>query len=184
MGADKWSIDFGGATFATRVIAAASAAFENVIVVTKPGRGSFSVPVIHERNAEVAAPIIGLDAALDHAAGDPCWVLGVDYPLITAHALAYLRGRFEASGAEIAVPEFDSKLHMLCAGYRATTSASVKARIAEGRLALKGLADTHATLIVSERDVLKHCGRAALTNVNTPAELDEARRIHAEAKGR
>jgi molybdopterin-guanine dinucleotide biosynthesis protein A len=184
MGADKWSIEIGGATFSERVIAAAAASFDRVFVVTKAGRGSFSVPVIHERNGDVAAPIIGLDCALDHAAGEPCWVLGVDYPLMTAAALTYLRGRFEASGAEIAVPEIGSKLHMLCAGYRATTSATVKARIAEGRLALKGLVDAHSALIVSEREVVEHCGRAAMTNVNTPAELEEARRLDAEAKGR
>lgn len=183
MGADKWSIELGGSTFAVRVITAASMTFENVIVVTKPGRGQFTAPVIHESNVEVAAPIIGLDAALDHAAGEPCFVLGVDYPFMTADALSYLRRRFEASSAEIVVPEIGSKLHMLCAGYRATTSSSVKARIAEGRLALKGLVDAHETLIVTEREVIEHCGPGALMNVNTPAELDEARRIDAEAKG-
>jgi len=184
MGADKWAIEIGGSTFAERVIAAASAAFEKVIVVTKKGRGSFSVPVIHESNDDVAAPIIGLECALDHAAGEPCWVLGVDYPLITAEALAYLRGRFEASGADIAVPEIGSKLHMLCAGYRATTCASVKARIASGRYALKGLVDAHPAVIVSESEVVAHCGRAALSNVNTPDELEEARKLDGETKGR
>jgi len=184
MGADKWAIEIGGSTFAERVIAAASAAFEKVIVVTKKGRGNFSVPVIHESNDDVAAPIIGLECALEHAAGEPCWVLGVDYPLITAEALAYLRGRFEASGADIAVPEIGSKLHMLCAGYRATTCASVKARIASGRYALKGLVDAHPAVIVSESEVVAHCGRAALSNVNTPDELEEARKLDGETKGR
>lgn len=184
MGADKWSIEIGGATFADRVIAAASAAFEQVIVVTKKGRGRFSVPVVYESNDDVAAPIIGLDCALDHAAGEPCWVLGVDYPLMTAEALAYLRGRFEASGADIAVPEIGSKLHMLCAGYRATTAATVKEKILAGRYALKGLVDAHQALIVSESEVVAQCGRAALSNVNTPAELDEARKLDGETKAR
>lgn len=184
MGADKWSLEIDGTTFAERVIAAAAAVFDRVVVVTKPGRGRFSVPVIHESNGEVAAPIIGLDRALEDAAGAPCWVLAVDYPLMTPRALEYLRARFEASAAEITVPEIGSKLHMLCAGYRATTAASVKARIAAQRYALKGLVDEHRAQIVSEAEVVGHCGLAALTNVNTPAELEEARRIDAEAKRR
>lgn len=183
MGADKWSIEFDGATFAERVIAAASAAFENVVVVTKKGRGLFSVPVVFERNEDVAAPIIGLECALEHAAGKPCWVLGVDYPLITSEALSYLRGRFEASEADIAVPEIGSKLHMLCAGYRVATVATVKAKIAAERYALKGLIDAHRALIMPEDEVIEHCGRAALSNVNTPDDLEEARRLHGETKG-
>ncbi|MCM2315853.1 MAG: molybdenum cofactor guanylyltransferase [Thermoanaerobaculia bacterium] len=182
MGADKWSLEIGGKSFADRVISAAGSAFDEVIVVTKQGRGTFSVPVIHEANVEVAAPIIGLDCALDHAAGEACWVLGIDYPLVTADVLCYLRERFESSGAEIAVPEIASKLHMLCAGYRATTAASVKAKIASGRLALKGLVDAHKALVIPEDELVGRFGRAVLMNVNTPEDLEEARRRHAETQ--
>jgi molybdopterin-guanine dinucleotide biosynthesis protein A len=184
MGADKWSIEIGRSTFADRVIAAASPTFEQVFVVTKKGRGQFPVPVIHEANDEIAAPIIGLDCALDHAAGEPCWILGVDYPLVTADVLSFLRERFESSGAEIAVPEIAAKLHMLCAGYRATTAASVKAKIANGRLALKGLVDAHRTLVIAESEVVSRFGRGALMNVNTPEDLEEARRLDAETQAR
>lgn len=182
MGADKWSIEIGGGTFAEKVIAAASAAFEQVFIVTKRGRGEFSAAVVYEKNDEIAAPIIGLDCALDHAAGEPCWVLGVDYPLVTADVLSYLRERFESSGAEIAVPEIASKLHMLCAGYRATTAASVKAKIASGRLALKGLVDAHRTLVVGEDEIAVRFGRAVLMNVNTSEDLDEARKLYDQAQ--
>ncbi len=184
MGADKWSIEIGGSTFAERVVAAASSAFDRVIVVTKKGRGRFPVPVIHESNNDVAAPIIGLDCALEAAAGEPCWVLGVDYPFVTPDALSYFRERFETSDAEIVVPEIGSKLHMLCAGYRATTAAAVKAKIADKRYALKGLVDTHRTLIVKEVEIVGRFGRAALLNVNTPEDLDEARRLDAEENRR
>ncbi|MGK2858178.1 MAG: molybdenum cofactor guanylyltransferase [Thermoanaerobaculia bacterium] len=182
MGTDKWSIEIDGVTFADRVIGAAGSVFEQVYVVTKKGRGEFSAPVLHEANDQVAAPIIGLDCALDHAAGDACWILGIDYPLVTAAVLSYLRERFESSGAEIAVPEFASKLHMLCAGYRATTAASVKAKIAEGRLALKGLVDAHRALVIREDEIVARFGRGVLMNVNTPGDLDEARKHHAEAQ--
>ena len=184
MGADKWSIELDGRTFAERVTAAASSAFDQVFVVTKRGRGRYAVPVIYEGNDETSAPIIGLDCALDHAAGEACWVLGVDYPLVTANVLSYLRERFESSGAEIVVPEIASKLHMLCAGYRATTAASVKAKIAGGHLALKGLIDCHRTLVIGENEIVERFGRAVLLNVNTAEDLQEARNLDAKAQAR
>jgi molybdopterin-guanine dinucleotide biosynthesis protein A len=183
MGQLKSGLELGGRTFFERVAAACAPVFEETVVVTKQGRGDFPLRTIHEANEDVAAPIIGLDRALEDAGGTPCWVLAVDYPLISSELLAWLRTRFEGVEADMVVPWVGSKMHVLCAGYRPIIAASVKERIARGELQLKGLVGVHTALIVGEREILSRFKPFELTNVNTPADYDEIRRIHGEAQG-
>src|SRR2546430_13105437 len=52
-----------------------------------------------------------------------CFVLAVDYPLVTAEVLRYIEGRFRRSAAPLVVPRWNGKLQMLCAGYSKALAA-------------------------------------------------------------
>jgi molybdopterin-guanine dinucleotide biosynthesis protein A len=155
------------ALFLDRVVAAARGAFDDVFAVQRAGgEEAGGVTTIFETPHEQQAPVFGVACALAHA-GAKCFILGVDYPLLTAALLRRLRARFEASDALLMAPRSRGKVQMLCAGYDAALLPQIERRIAERRLDLRGL----VTEVVDEES-------DELMNVNTPKELEAARRLY------
>ena len=165
--------------FLDRVSAAARGAFEEVFAVQRAGgRAADGMETIFETSHALRlhsgqapqAPVFGVARALAHADGK-CFILGVDYPLLTPSLLLRLRERFESSAALLLAPRCRGKLQMLCAGYDPALLARLEQRIAAGRLDLRGLvAEVDAEIVEESSD--------ALMNVNTPEELEEARRLY------
>ena len=173
MGRSKLDIEFGGATFFERAVGAARAAFDDVIAVQRPGSAALPIQTIEEEPHEDEAAIFGLLAALRHAKAT-CFVLAVDYPLIDAHVLTFLRARVARSKSSIVVPRWSGKLQMLCAGYAFDIEPLVAERIAERRYDLRGLA--RGAEIIEEEEVRSRFAGEPLLNVNTPEELESAMR--------
>jgi len=173
MGRSKLDIDFGGATFLDRAVRAARAAFDDVVAVQRPGGGRLPIATIEEEPHDEEAAMFGLLAALRHAKAT-CFVLAVDYPLIDADVLRFLRGRVARSTSSIVVPRWSGKLQMLCAGYAYDVEPLVAERIAERRYDLRGLA--RGAEIIEEDEVRSRFGGEPLLNVNTPEELESAMR--------
>src|SRR5437763_10623354 len=83
----KLNLPFAGTTFLDRVITAARPVFDDVIAVQRPGGLAIdSLRTIYEPPHELQAPAFGLWRALADA-GERCFVLAIDYPLITAEVL-------------------------------------------------------------------------------------------------
>jgi len=173
MGRSKLEIELGGATFFDRAVSAANAAFDNVIAVQKPGGDALSIDTIFEEPHDDEAAIFGVLAAVRHA-NATCFLLAVDYPLIDAEVLRYLRGRVARSSSSIVVPRWSGKLQMLCAGYAYDVEPVVAGHIAERRYDLRGLA--RGAEIVEEEELRARFGGEPLLNVNTPEELESAMR--------
>lgn len=151
--------------FLCRVAAAARDAFDDVFAVQRAGgEGATGLPTIFEPPHALQAPVFGVARALEHARGR-CFILAVDYPLLSAAILRRLRSRFESSEALLMAPRSHGKLQMLCGGYDAALLPRIEQRIAEGRLDLRGL----VTDVVEEES-------DELINVNTPEELEQVRR--------
>ena len=87
IGEAKAEVAFGGTTLLGRVVGAASGAFERVIAVQRAGGNAVSIETIYEDPHEDEAPIFGVAAAIRHAK-EKCFVIAVDYPLLTAAGLA------------------------------------------------------------------------------------------------
>ena len=156
--------------FLDRVAHAASDAFEEVIAVQRDGGSAASITTIYESPHEEQAPLFGVARALDHAR-NRCFILGVDYPLITAQILRHLRERFERSNTLLLAPVWSGKTQMLCAGYAPELLARIGQRIAARRYDLRGLAGDDEAVIVAE-DVLRATFEGEpLMNVNTPDEM-------------
>lgn len=175
MGRSKLDIPFGGSTFLHRVAAAARGAFDSVAAVQRLGGDAVDgLPTLYEERHELEAPVFGLQRALQDC-GETCFVLAIDYPLLTAEVLRYLRSCVERSKADIVAPRWGEKLQMLCAGYRPALLPRIAARIAEGRLNLRGITDDLE--VIEESELRARFRGEPLMNVNTPEELEVAARL-------
>ena len=86
MGQPKANVSFGDTTLLGRVVSAASEAFESVIAVQRPGGEPAAIRTIYEEPHDEEAPIFGVAAAIRHA-NAKCFVIAVDYPLLSGAAL-------------------------------------------------------------------------------------------------
>jgi molybdopterin-guanine dinucleotide biosynthesis protein A len=174
MGRSKLDLPFGGSTFLDRVLNAAQPVFDSITAVQRPGGPAVdSLRTIYEPAHELQAPVFGLWRALQDSKGR-CFMLAIDYPLLTSDVLRYLAGRVSLSAAAMVVPRWNGKLQMLCAGYSPSILPNFEPRIASGQLNLRGLTDDLE--IVEEEELRARFGGEPLMNVNTPEELDEAAR--------
>src|SRR5438477_329700 len=72
--------------FLDQVARVASAVFEEVMAVQRYGGTAASIATIYETPHDDQAPVFGVARALEHAR-ERCFVLAVDYPLITTEIL-------------------------------------------------------------------------------------------------
>jgi molybdopterin-guanine dinucleotide biosynthesis protein A len=142
--------------FLERVAAAARGAFEEVIVVDRDFEGA------HDGEG----PLFGIRTALQHEQARRCFILAVDYPLITSEVLLYLRDRG-------GVPVWRGRPQPLCAVYDVALLPRIESRIARGQFEVRGLIEE----IVEESELRARFAGEPLLNVNTPEELEEAKAI-------
>lgn len=175
MGRSKLDLPFGGSTFLQRVVTAARPVFDRLIAVQRPGAAPLDLlPTILESPHDQAAPVFGIVRALEDTPGI-CFVLAIDYPLLTTDMLRYLCDRVMRSSAALVVPRWRGKLQLLCGGYSPALLPRIQNRVADGRLDLQGLADEAE--IVEEDELRTRFAGEPLMNVNTPEELNEAARL-------
>jgi len=155
--------------FLDRVANAAAQVFETVIAVQRNGGAAASIETIYESPHDDQAPVFGVARALEHA-HERCFILAVDYPLITAAILRYLRERFESSSALLVAPVWSEKTQMLCAGYDPALLPRIEQRIAATRYDLRGLASDSEAEILAEDALRKQFDGEPLMNVNTADE--------------
>ena len=161
--------------FLDRVTDAAQGAFDRVVAVQRPGGPPMTtVPTIFEPPHSAEGPIFGVAAAIADAGGR-CFIVAVDFPLIRADVLVYLRSRFETSEAPAVVPMWDATPQVLCAGY--SPAAGVEAQVASGDLSLAHLIAAQAADIIPEAELRARFRGEPLRSVNTPEELEELERL-------
>jgi molybdopterin-guanine dinucleotide biosynthesis protein A len=176
--------------FLDRVVSAARPAFDEVVAVERFGVRRQSPPLsysvasprqareyesggsasalqtIFEEPHEQEGAIFGVVRALRDARGK-AFLLAVDYPLITAAVLEFLRddGR---------MPEWNGRPQPLCAVWDAAWLPRIEGRIARGALDLRGAAETE---IIPESELRSRFPGEPLLNVNTPEEWERAQRF-------
>jgi molybdopterin-guanine dinucleotide biosynthesis protein A len=162
--------------FLDRVNSVASEVFESVIAVQRNGGASASIETIYESPHDDQAPVFGVARAIEHARGR-CFILAVDYPLITAAILRYLRVRFESSPALLLAPIWSGKTQMLCGGYDPELLPRIEQRIAAKRYDLRGLASESEAEILAEDELRSRFAGEPLMNVNTIADAESISRL-------
>lgn len=95
-------------------------------------------------------------------------------PFVTASLLRYLATLAVVSNSDAVVPSTEHGYHPLCAAYRRTCQPVVMRRLAEGKLAMKGLLEDRdvRVRVVSGGEIASFGDPTRLlANVNTPAAL-------------
>ena len=160
MGASKAELFF------ERVLAAARPVFEEVVAVHRRGGEALAVRTIFEEPHEDDGAIFGVVRALRDAR-ERAFILAVDYPLVTAEVLRFLRddGR---------VPEWNGVPQPLCAVWEAAALPQLEERIAARRYSLR---DAVPREIIPEPELRARFGGEVLLNVNTPEEWERGQRF-------
>jgi molybdopterin-guanine dinucleotide biosynthesis protein A len=155
----------------------AAEVFDDVFAVQRHGGPAVSLATIYESPHDKQAPVFGVACALAHAR-TRCFILAVDYPLITAAILGHLRDRFERSDALLLAPVWSGKTQILCAGYSPAMLPRIEQRIAATRYDLRGVALDGEAEIIAEDELRAQFAGEPLMNVNT---MEEWRRVKSEA---
>lgn len=160
--------------FLERIVQAAQPVFDEVVAVDRPSPGddasqtvlSRQVRVLHEEPHEDEAAIFGVVRALRDA-GQTCFLLAVDYPLITTGVLRFLRddGR---------VPVWNGEAQPLCAVWDAAALPRIESRIAARRYDLRGAIERE---MIAEGELRAKFTGEPLLNVNTPEEWERGQRL-------
>jgi len=160
--------------FFDHVAGVAAEVFDDVFAVQREGGPAASRHTIYESPHAAQAPVFGVACALTHADAR-CFVLAVDYPLITAEILRYLRDRFERSDSLLLAPVWSGKTQMLCAGYSPALLPRMQQRMAAERYDLRSLAADGDAEIVAEDELRAQFEGEPLMNVNTMEEWESAK---------
>lgn len=163
MGASK------AALFLDRVFAAARPVFDEVLAVQREGGEELRVATIFEEPHEQDGAVFGIVAALRHAQSK-CFILAVDYPLITTEVLTYVRDRE-------GVPVWNGRPQPLCAVWLPELLPLLETRIAAHTLDLHTLGGQE---MIAEPELRARFAGEPLMNVNTRAELEEAERLYGQ----
>lgn len=163
--------------FLDRIAAVAAPLFDEVVVVERSGGATAVQRTIFEEPHEGEGAIFGLARALGDARGR-CFILAVDYPLITRDLLLFLLEAFARSAAAAVVPVWDSHPQPLCAGYDASLLPLVERHVLGGDLRLRSLIEKAGAEMIAEAELRKRFPGEPLMNVNTPEELEAAVRLY------
>lgn len=174
MGSDKSLLDVGGVTLALRVAQVLrSVAYPVLAVGPEAGTGLFSVDDVRE--GPLAALAAGMGALTVRGHEGPVLLVACDLPLIEAPLLHFLAEQL--GDADAAVPVVDGRDQPLCACY-AARAGSVAARLASAdERSMSSLLAELAVRRLPEGDWNHIASRSVLMDVDTPDELDQARRI-------
>jgi molybdopterin-guanine dinucleotide biosynthesis protein A len=172
MGRDKAHLEIDGLPIASRISRLLAVLFEDVLIVG----GDPPATACGRRVADLDGPqcaLRGVASALAAASCERVLVVATDLPLLSADVLLALVAWPEADAV---VPRTASGLHPLCALYRRDPVLAVaRDRLADGRLALRGLLDAIDTATLEEADLARvDPDGTALLNVNTPEDLARA----------
>jgi molybdopterin-guanine dinucleotide biosynthesis protein A len=160
--------------FLDRVVAAASPVFDEVLAVNRHDAEPLRIRTIFEDAHEGEGALFGVARALSDAR-DRCFVIAVDYPLITTEVLQFLAMQFEETASAVLVPEWDGLPQPLCAGWDASLVLPiVERRLAAGDCELRSLIAEAGAVMIPEAELRARFTGEPLMNVNTPEQLAAA----------
>ena len=169
----------GGARIVDRVVAAVRAVADEVVLVGAGPAVVATVPglTVVADEAPGAGPLGGIVSAL-RATGRDTVVVAWDMPFVEARHLRPLLG--VGSDADVVAWEVEGGIEPLCALYRRTAMLSLRDAFRAGeRSPREALRRLRVHLV--RRD--ESAGPSPFASVNTPQQLDDARRTFSAAEG-
>ncbi|PYY08283.1 MAG: molybdenum cofactor guanylyltransferase [Acidobacteria bacterium] len=182
MGADKAFLELKGRTLLERALETVRVFTPEAIIVGE--RAKFvSFGTVVEDIFRDRGPLGGIHAALSATATDLNLILAVDLPFLETTFLKYLLRQAAASDALVTLPRAGGGWQPLCAVYRKTFAAIAERSLLQGRNKIDPLFADIKTLVLEERELARRGFSPDLfRNVNTPEELNDAKRQRANKK--
>jgi molybdenum cofactor guanylyltransferase len=176
MGREKAMLELGGRTLLERALQLALTVAAEAMVVGS--RGEF------ERYGRLLddvypgqGPLGGIHAALWASPTDLNLILAVDTPFLEARFLEFLVAQARESGAVVTLPRTADGFHPLAAVYRRSFRETAEQALAEGRNKIDSLFAQVETRVLEEEELRRFAFAPAIfENLNTPEELERARR--------
>jgi molybdopterin-guanine dinucleotide biosynthesis protein MobB len=179
MGHDKARADFAGATLIDWLLERVAPAFSSVFVVAKDVARfrDLGVPVVADARA-VDSPTVGVYTAVAASPSPRTLCLGCDIPFVTTSLLLGLTQRPDSFDA--VVPRDAGGLQPLCAVYSRGTLAALEQMLDAGERRIDLIFERVHTDYVDVADGRFGDPRELFLNVNTPSDLEAARRLAAQ----
>jgi molybdopterin-guanine dinucleotide biosynthesis protein A len=176
MGREKAMLELGGHTLLERALQLALTVAAEAIVVGS--RGEFErYGRLLEDVYPGQGPLGGIHAALWASPTDLNLILAVDTPFLEARFLEFLVAQARESGAVVTLPRTADGFHPLAAVYRRAFRETAEQALAEGRNKIDALFAQVETRVLEEEELRRFAFAPAIfENLNTPEELERARR--------
>jgi molybdopterin-guanine dinucleotide biosynthesis protein A len=177
MGSDKGLLLIGGRRLIAVVLDAIRPLFsETIVVANDPAAyGGLGVPVVPDRIPD-SGPLGGIHAALYSSHSPFTFCIACDMPFVSPSVIAHLCAL--APGYDAVIPRSDAGYEPLHAVYGRSCLSFVECMVRERRLRVDELFASVRVRLVDAVELrpLDPCLRSFL-NVNTPEELEAARRL-------
>jgi len=177
MGKDKAFLQFHGTTFLERALKTLHPLTPEVMIVGERAKFADFGPVVEDIFRD-RGPLGGIHAALTATATDLNVILAVDLPFMETRFLKYLVKRAESIDALVTVPRAHSRLQPLCAIYRRAFQPAAERSLLRRENKIDSLFQEVTTRIIEEEEIVAGGFSSIFDNVNTPSQLEEAKRRH------
>ena len=179
MGQNKALLRVAGKALIEHVVDAVRHQVEELMVISnQPEAFAFLNLPIYRDAVTSCGPLAGIYTALKHARAERCLVVACDLPFLSAGLIQFLR---ENAGPEdVLVFESESGVQPLCASYRRTCLPLIERQIAAGAYKVADFLEQVKTRRVRLDAKLAFYDDHLFFNVNTPEELERARRWQKE----
>ena len=176
-GRPKALIELGGRRIIDRVADVVRAVADDVLIVTNTpdlyaGLGLPMVPDVFPDHGSLGGIYSGLRAAR----GDAAFTVACDMPFLMVEVARLVTER--AGEADVVVPKVGEQWETLHACYGPACLGPIETRLRAGRLKIVGFFDDVRVLSIDEDEVARfRAPEVVFMNVNTPEELEAARRL-------
>jgi molybdenum cofactor guanylyltransferase len=181
MGTPKALLDFGGVTLIERIVTELHTGFDRILIVAAPESADplagklariSAVRVLRDEQP-FEGPLLALARALDTMETAVAFACGCDAPFIQVKLACDLVAKLDSYDA--AIPIVNGRPQPLCAAYRTTAAAALRAMLAQGQRRLTAFTDEPNVHRVSESELRAIDPELrSFVNVNTPADYQRA----------
>ncbi len=182
MGQDKLPLKVGDVALLDRVHSSLASCCEDVLIVGATEHALARARLIPDLRPYRQGPLAGIEAGLLAAQHPHVFVAAGDMPFLTSDLVKYLLGLL-SNRVRAVVPNFEGRLHPLCAAYGRVVRLVVSAALDRGVRSVSGLLEGLPGVQYVGEEELRRFGdpELLLMNVNSPGDLARARAVLRES---
>lgn len=176
-GRPKALLELGGRRIIDRVADVVRAVADDVLIVTNTPElyASLGLPIVPDAFPDHGS-LGGIYSGLRAASGDAAFTVACDMPFLMTEVARLVIDR--AGEADVVAPRVGEQWETLHACYAKVCLPPIEARLRAGRLKIVGFYDEVRVLTIAAEEVARYrAPEIVFMNVNTPEELEAARRL-------